>query len=684
MSVNAIHPPLSNENLRTNDTLLWGNERCSVKVTDDEGVILFKGANRSPFSYTWSALNRAQKKGKLRLVIKNDEIKVNQLTTSEQREADMLQELAEDLCNCDKPYGELSRSERININAPAKDKKYNCQVIARKVYDKHGFKTRKTPSKGSCERILNHYLNEGEFESAVLRSRKRKGKTYPIEVEAIIQWYIANMYLQRNKPSIKATFDEMVSKAPVRLKAMLPSYNTFKRRVHDLPKGKAILAREGQAAFDEYMRTSSTPINAKHVLERVEMDAMHIVLGVKDDDGNFLGYVTVYFAIDFASRCAVGWHLEVKKKLRGERADGVMSCIRNMLSEEVQNGSNPLCPVGGKGDVVIMDHGPAYANKGVRALCKSLKISIQFTGTKRGWGKPVAEAFVKYLRARFWRNIKGYRDSGNIKNLDSQRPEHDNCVYLSELKVALEDFVTNVYHQQEHPECHGETRQQVWDRLYEERPPQRVDIEDRQVFKVTHKSNKVHSVRGVTLLKQTFQSDELKAMYVSVDKVSNNTSSIRMDIYYDANDASEIVVVNPVTGEKLTVRNRNYAKTLGKSFVEANAKCDNYALKKKEMEQKAAAEHAEINASKQDDSKDTNGCIEVQNIGKSSTGLTPTPKTKRKVNRSGTTVQQTGLNERADLDKVIKNKKQAAQAKAQEDLDDFSTTGEWEVEHGKD
>jgi hypothetical protein len=164
MPAHAIQTIFDSENLNTNDTLLWGNERCSVKAIDHEGVILCKGLSRSPFSYTWSALNRAQKKGKLQLVIKNEEIKVNQLTDSEQREADMLQNLAETLCADDKPFGKLSDSERIQIDAPDNEKKYQCQVIARAIYDKHGFKTRKTPSKSTCGRILDHFMAEGEFE----------------------------------------------------------------------------------------------------------------------------------------------------------------------------------------------------------------------------------------------------------------------------------------------------------------------------------------------------------------------------------------------------------------------------------------------------------------------------------------------------------------------------------------
>jgi hypothetical protein len=658
MSTHAIQALFDTENLNTNDTLLWGNERCSVKAIDHEGVILFKGANRSPFSYPWSVLNRAQKKGKLKLVINNEEIKVYQLTDSEQREADMLQNLAEALCANDKPFGKLSNSERIQIDAPNKDKTYQCQIIARAIYDTHGFKTRKTPSKSTCGRILDHFMAEGEFETVVIKTRKRKGKTFPMEVEANIRWYIHNMYLKR--------------KAPAGLKAMLPAYNTFKRRVQNLSKGTVILAREGQAAYDEYMRTSSEPINAEHVLERVELDAMHIVLGVKDDEGQFLGYVTVYFAVDFASRCAVGWHIEVKRKLRGERADGVLSCIRNMLSEDIQNGSNPLCPIGGKGDELIMDHGPAYANKGIRALCKSLKISLQYTGTKRGWGKPIAEAFVKYLRSRFCRKINGYRDSGNIKNLDSQRPEHDNCVYLSELKVALEYFIRNVYHQEEHPEADGETRQEVWNRLYSKRPPQLVDIEDRQVFKVTHKTCKVHSVRGVTLLNQTFQSNELKAMYCSIDKMSNKTSSIKMDIYYDANDASEVVVVNPVTQERLTVPNRKFAKVFGKSFVEASAKRLHNKQKQKEAAEKAASTNQE------------NGSTSAHNHDATVAELTPTPKSKQSRKRSGTEVPKTKLNEKANLDEIINHKNPKTKPKVQDELDEFSAQGEWGFVHEKD
>lgn len=565
----------TSSNLAINDNILWGNARWIVNAVDSEQITMTNAYNNCPRAFTRTFIESACNEHKLKIIVSNTGITTTRLTPTEQQEANLLLAIAEALSACDSPFSKGNSGDEPNT--------YNCQIVARKVLDENGFEDRKTPSKSRLGRILTHYRNTGgDFESLVLKTRKKKGKTLPIEVEAIVQRYINEHYLVKNKPSVSLVYAEMLEQAPENLKPLLPSESSFRRRINKLNRGIVILKRQGDAAYKEYMRGCGKKITAENLLERVEMDAMHIVLGVVDDNGNFLGYVTMYFAIDFASRSVVGWHIEVKKKLRGEKTSGVMACIRNMLRTETPHGLSCLFPVGGIPDEIVMDHGTAFANKRIRSLCQSLCISIQYTGTKRGWGKPIAEAFVKYLRSRFFRQIKGYRDSNNIKNLDTKRPEHENCVKLSELKIAAEDFVHNGYQKRKHSSLELDTPQNVWDRLYPKLPPRQADIFDSQLFKTEHTSRKLHQVRGITLEYQTFQCPKLKRWFVELDTEKNRSQSIPMDVYFDPNDASEIVVIHPETGECLTVPNVIKSKVISKSFIEANAK--RVANKQKEDE----------------------------------------------------------------------------------------------------
>lgn len=555
-------------NLTENDYVLWNDARWVVNSVDQLGVVMSnaKLPNAAPRHFEHSFLQSASNDGRLKVIVSNGSIAPVNLSRSEQREADMLVALCEALKKCDSPFGKLPEAEQ------TREIKYKGQVIARRVLDEHGYTDTKTFSKSKIGRIVGHYQETGgDFETLVIKSRKTQGKTLPAEVEAYVKWCIHSWYLGKNKPSVSAVYNLMVKKAPDGIAELLLSESTFRRRIDKLNKGLVIKMREGEAALKQYLRGAGKSINVDGIMDRVEMDAMHIVLGVMDDAGNFLGYFTVYFAIDFKSRSVVGWHIEVKKKLRGETSAGVMSCFRHMLDNRKAKGSNALFAVAGIPDMAVMDHGPAYANKSVRNLCRKLGISPQYTGTKRGWGKPVAEAFVKRLRGRFFENIKGYRNTKHIKVRDSERPEFENCVKLSELKLALEDFVINGYQKRKHEGLDFDTPQRVWDRMYKILPPRLAGDIDRQVFKTNVRTYKMHYVLGIRKDSQTFDSEELKGWYRQLNSNSNKSPSLPFEVYFDPGDASEVVVVHPKTGECLTVPNVNLLNVIGKSFIEAKA-----------------------------------------------------------------------------------------------------------------
>lgn len=556
-------------NLSENDYVLWNDARWVVNSVDKLGVVMSnaKVPNAAPRHFEHSFLQSASNNGRLKVIVTNGGIAPTVLSRSEQREADMHVALCEALDKCDSPFGELPEAKQ------TREIKYKCQVIARRVLDEYGYNDNRTFSKSKIGRIYKHYRDTGgDFETLVIKSRKTQGKSLPAEVEAYVKWCIRSWYLTKNKPSVPAVYNMMVKKAPDGIAELLPSESTFRRRINKLNKALVIKHREGEAALKEYLRGSGKSIKTDFIMERVEMDAMHISLGIKDDDGNFLGYCTVYFAVDFKSRSVVGWHIEVKKKLAGENAASVMACFRNMLDTRKSKGSGALFCLAGIPDLVVMDHGTAYANKAIRKLCKKLGISIQYTGTKRGWGKPVAEAFVKCLRGRFFKNIKGYRHTKYLKKLESARPEHENCVKLSELKLALEEFVNNGYQKRKHEGLDFDTPQRVWDKSYKQLPPRIADSIDRQLFKTKLRTYKVHHVLGIRIDYQTFNSNALKKWYVELDTANNKSSSIPFDVYSDPEDASEIVVVHPNTGECLTVPNTDLEHTIGKSFIEAKAK----------------------------------------------------------------------------------------------------------------
>lgn len=560
------------------DSVLWGSARWKVNAIDDEQVIMTNMTTRQLRGFPLETFNSAANDGKIKRIAQASSIQEASLTKSQKDEAEMLAELGEALYAMDRPFGRTGESDKLRY--------YNAQITARMILDNHGFKDKKTFSKTKLEKILKYYRNNGgDFTFYVNKSRKKQGSKLPEEVDVYIQWWIDNVYLTKNKPTVTSVYKRMRLKAPLEIQQQIPSESTIRRKINALDMGTIILKRDGKTAHTEYMRGIGKKIKTEHVMERVEMDAMHLILGVLDDEGRFLGYATIYFAVDFTSRATVGWHVEVKQKLRGESTSGVMNCFKSMLDTTMPAGLDYLHPIGGIGICVHLDQGVAYANKQVIALCKALKISIQYTGTKSGWGKPVAEAFVKAFRNYFGRDVEGYRHKDDIRKGDTEHAKHENCVYLSELKRAIRHFVYFEYNQTRHDGLKGEKPADVWDKVYPKLPPMLPDEMDTHLFMGEADSRRLHSVRGITLDKQTFQSKALKQMFCELDTKKNNSKSIPVDVRFNPEDASTIIVVNPQTGECLLVPNIDET-TYGQSFIEANAQARANHQKRKEEQRK--------------------------------------------------------------------------------------------------
>jgi curved DNA-binding protein CbpA len=567
--------------LTINDSILWGNNRFVVNAIDSEQVIITNMTTKQIRGVPLHTVQSSLKDGSIQQISTFTSAPYPTLTRSEQADADLLETIGKTLNEMDKPFGLTGKADN--------SEKYYGQLATRKILDEHGLHSEKTYSKAKLGRIRKFYReNGGDFTSWVKSSRKKTGSKFSREVEAYIRWCIDNIFLQKNKPTIESVIDTIYRKAPTELRNRLPSNSTIRRRIDELDMETVILRRQGKAAHKEYLRGNGEKIKALHVMDRVEMDAMHLILGVVDDNGRFLGYVTIYFAIEFVSRCVVGWHVEVKEKMRGETTSGVINCFRNMLDVTLPEGVRQKHPVGGLAQCVYLDHGTAYANKSVKRFCKNLGISMQYTGTKNGWGKPVAEGFVKSFRNYFGRDIKGYRDKRDVRKGDLEHAKFEGCVKLSELKNAIEHFIHFEYHQKRHGGIKKEKPADIWDRAYGKLPPALADEIDMQVFMTESESRKLHQVRGITLKKQIFQSKKLKQMFCELDTFRNNTKSIPVNILYNPDDASAIVVIHPETGECITVRNIEL-EAVGLSFVEANAQLN--ANKQAEKDERNAEYH---------------------------------------------------------------------------------------------
>lgn len=569
---------LQNELFKDREVLIDQMD-CKVLLCNEEHVYVLDKARNTPIQLSLEYVAEAANDERVHFYLTSASYDIHQLTKSEKVLATAYDELRRELKCMKGPtasitMGALSNEHRTLIVNDLNQSKYSYkgQIIAREVFNKHGLHHIVIPAKSELSRIKNHI---GDFSIKFTKKRKRKGAELPIEIESLVNKVIYTHYLQRNCPSIKASYKELVDQATkLNVFDKIPSYASLRRRIQSMDKGIHILKREGQSAYNEYCRGQGQKITAHRLLERVEMDAMHVCLGVVDAKGNYLGYFTVYFAIDVASRCILGYYIEVKKKLVGESPSGAFASVRHMFKPTIPKGVHYKYPLGGKPKTVVMDHGKAYFNNEMMQFLRSNQIDVQFTGTKRGWGKGIAEAFVKTLRTKLLRQIKGYRDSSRFKKRDNTRPEHENCVKISELKAYIEYFIHIEYHQTPHVALKNMTPKEKWEQLYTNAPPVPASPLVGHDMRKLQVSRDMHSVRGITLKKNTFYSKAAKKMFLECNTVNNSSNSLHVEVFYCDTDAKAISIVHPKTGELITAYNSDPDVQVNMSFTEANAEAE--------------------------------------------------------------------------------------------------------------
>ena len=546
--------------------MLQGDINKVINIKNDF-VYLENLENSNVRKFSISYLEKLAANDELRVVHTDEGFQAIHVTSSQQRHADALLAIAKELHEM---KGYLSET-----GFKDKDRKYKGQIVARRIFDERKLSQLNIPSKSELSRIRVFYRKElakgvtPDFTKVMVKTRNKQGKPLAPEIEELLTKAINEHYLTLEQPSVSSTYRYLESIAPDNLRPFLPKEGLLRTRIKSLPRGKVILGREGETAYKTYKRSTGGKFEINRILERVELDAMHVVLGLVDDEGNYLGYFTLYLAIDCASRCIVGYHIEPKKKLRGETPEGVFASIRSIFSRYLPPGVSYKFPLAGIPECAVMDHGPGYFNKRVYSLLEKQKIDIQFTGTKMGYGKPHVESFVKTLRKRFFPNIEGYRDPKKIPYKD-RRPEHDNCVKLSELRHVLDYYIHKDYHESKHSEL-GTSPKLMWEKLYQEAPPiQAADI-NHTLFRTELVTRNMDRYRGITLNGQRYYSAELVAMFDECDLNGNTKPSVLFDVYYDPNDAQAISVINQHSGEVVTAYNRSMRVKPGMGFVEANA-----------------------------------------------------------------------------------------------------------------
>lgn len=428
--------------------------------------------------------------------------------------------------------------------------------------------------RSTCQAKISAFMHSEQDPRSLVNwgGASDKGQSrLPDAVELVILECIIEKYLVRKgeKENSKNKVADIIIARLRELKACDPStysvvpskatiYNRFDA-IEPLMAAEKQLSKQEQKRLRRQLKgelVGSCP------LDRVEMDAIYVSIGLLDDDGKtYLGSAVVMVAIDTFTRAVVGYSLNVGKDV-SESADLAVECIKNAVYEK----ENPNWPMFGVMTKIMHDASTSITSNLFKRTAFDLGAHPVTVRSHEPWAKPFIERFFLTLRIEFLSELPGYLGSKLFRGTRHLNPEdtleNHATLTVSQFKEKFEEFITDYYHESGHAGLNYRSPNDVWND----------QIANKFVPSLPNISNDMDSYRGIQVSERTlyelgyvkieneiYRDDALKSLWLrGVRKVT---------VQYSRIEASSVVI--PVTKAA-------DQKALGKSLIIAERRDTSY------------------------------------------------------------------------------------------------------------
>lgn len=393
--------------------------------------------------------------------------------------------------------------------------------------------------------------------ASTLNAKKRHRKSsFSQDIQDFALEMIDDYYLQVGKPTVQYAYDCFTEEFERRFgkKVKRPCREVFRKWVkHSDDPIEAIEKREGKRAAKAAGRNATKKIRVERILERVEADAVNLAIGVTDENGRYLGPVTLFAVIDVHSRAILGLIVQVG---RGESAGSVIDSYKHAicpkpldsLPEDVEND----WPMYGAPETFVSDGGSGYASVQTQSFLLEAGCQSQIVETYAGWRKPFIERFFLTLRTRFAQTLRGYCGKHTDRpNLDATIKEKASMT-LQEFRTALYEWLIDEYHQTAHRGLFGQTPYDAWkgqERMFPPHLPAnferiRFTMGETRICKISGE----HAHHGVQLNNLRYNDPENRLKDIGMALHSRGQAA-EVKVEYTHNDLYSVNVFDPITDE---------------------------------------------------------------------------------------------------------------------------------------
>jgi len=445
--------------------------------------------------------------------------------------------------------------------------------IIQRIQKKFGYSDDEMMSTSTLLRKYDKWI-ENHLDVACL-IKKPKKKRAPRVDECALKLFddiLYEMFLTPNGPNAHQcwkVYDEQRKTFGSEVKAIKRS--RFYEMINELNPLDVIRAREGNDAARRFAQTSNGKYQLDFPLQRVEIDAVHLNVGLIDDEtSQYIGVPILYLAIDVKTRCIVGYSISYGTSV-AETSDAVIELLTHCVTpkKKARHAINDF-PLTGRIHTVVGDAGKAFKNKRVTSFLAQIKCTHITTETASPWRKGVIEAYNRTLRSHFGDYLPGYvRHNGT--NTYTQSVEAMATLSLDDFINATEMFILDVYHENSHAGLYGHTPLSICEKALEDYCPRPIeDLSLLESYRGEEMTGRIQPSVGIQLNHAFYQSEQLAELRMLL-KPAKKGASPEVSFNYDKSDISQISVLNELTGEMFIVSTTNPMITPGMSLYEFRA-----------------------------------------------------------------------------------------------------------------
>lgn len=244
----------------------------------------------------------------------------------------------------------------------------------------------------------------------------------------------------------------------------IPTQQTLRSVLGSIDPYAVYAARHGSDAAHAKFRRAMGSKLADAPLERIEIDHTRLNLMVVDPTtGLVVGRPWFSVAIDYASRCIVGFHLSMETPSSATLAKLLIKIISPKETLQAQyKEMKHAWNMHGIPRLIAVDNGFEFHSANFKDACHQLGIPIQYMPRKTPWWKARIERAVGTINNHISSLMPGGQTFRSIQDKGDANPNKTACMTLEMMEKLTTIWISDYYHQNQHRGIRT-TPQYAWD-----------------------------------------------------------------------------------------------------------------------------------------------------------------------------------------------------------------------------